>query len=159
MSYHYGDTNYNDKMVSWQSYFHNGDPCMWKNSLWILKWIPATRHVSPCNKTCVWHDWRYPSCNLVCCKQITIGHNRSNRTDPSHKSHNASDNYPTVHHFVTEMCTRVHISVTKWCIVGYGTGEFWNLWDGSIPTQWPCLSCLVLFCLVLYHIVLYYVTA
>ena len=26
-----------------------------------------------------------------------------------------------VHHFVTEMCTNVHISVTKWCIVG-----IWN---------------------------------
>ena len=48
---------------------------------------------------------------------------------PFHKSHNASDKYPTMHHFVTEMCTCVHISVTKWCIVGYGTGA---LWDGSI---------------------------
>ena len=25
-----------------------------------------------------------------------------------------------MHHFVTEMCTHVHISVTKWCILGYG---------------------------------------
>ena len=36
-----------------------------------------------------------------------------------HKSHNATVPYPTMHHFVTEMCTSVHISVTKWCIVGY----------------------------------------
>ena len=28
--------------------------------------------------------------------------------------------HPTMHHFVTKMCTCVHISVTKWCIVGYG---------------------------------------
>ena len=35
------------------------------------------------------------------------------------------DRYPTMHHFVTEMCTSVHISVTKWCIVGYGTGALW----------------------------------
>ena len=44
----------------------------------------------------------------------------------SHKSHNASDKYPTMHHFVTEMCTHVHISVTEWCIVGlvhYGIYE------------------------------------
>ena len=27
--------------------------------------------------------------------------------------------YPKMHNFVTEMCTWVHISVTKWCIVGY----------------------------------------
>ena len=45
----------------------------------------------------------------------------SRQIDPSRKSHNASDIYPTVHHFVTEMCTHVHISVTNWCIVGYGT--------------------------------------
>ena len=32
-----------------------------------------------------------------------------------------------MHHFVTEMCTHVRISVTKWCIVGYGTGALWDL--------------------------------
>ena len=35
------------------------------------------------------------------------------------KSHNAPISYPTKHQFVTEMCTCVHISVTKsrkWCI-------------------------------------------
>ena len=38
-----------------------------------------------------------------------------------HQSHNSQR-----HHFVTEMCTHVHISVTKWCIVGC----LWNaLWD------------------------------
>ena len=39
--------------------------------------------------------------------------------DPSDKSHNTSDKYPTKHHFVTEMCTYVLISVMKWCIVGF----------------------------------------
>ena len=38
--------------------------------------------------------------------------------DPFHKSHNALDEYPTMHHFVTEMCMHMHISVTKWCIMG-----------------------------------------
>ena len=47
----------------------------------------------------------------------------SRQIDPSHKSHNASDICPTMHHFVTEMCTHVHISVTNWCIVEYETGE------------------------------------
>ena len=47
--------------------------------------------------------------------------------DPSHKSRSASDIYPTVHHFVAEMWTLVHIFVTKWCIVGYGTGALWDL--------------------------------
>ena len=36
-----------------------------------------------------------------------------------------------MHHFVIEMCTRVHISVTKWCIVGYLPDAWWDLWDGS----------------------------
>ena len=57
--------------------------------------------------------------------------------EPSHKSHNASDEYPTMHHFVTEMCTRVHISVTKWCIVGYWTNALWDLCDKSIEVRVP----------------------
>ena len=39
--------------------------------------------------------------------------------DLMHKSHNAPVLYPTMHQFVTEMCTCVHISVIKWCIVEY----------------------------------------
>ena len=31
----------------------------------------------------------------------------------SHQSHNALDKYPIMHNFVTEICTHVHISVTK----------------------------------------------
>ena len=38
--------------------------------------------------------------------------------DLLHKSRNGPVPYPTMHHFETEMCTCVHISVTKWCIVG-----------------------------------------
>ena len=52
--------------------------------------------------------------------------------DPSHKSHNALDIYPTMYHFVTEMCTIVCIFVTKWCTVGYGTGALWDLWIRSL---------------------------
>ena len=36
-----------------------------------------------------------------------------------YKPHNVPVQYPTMHYFVTEMCTCVHISVTKWCIEGY----------------------------------------
>ena len=50
----------------------------------------------------------------------------------SHKSRNASVLHPTMQHFVTEMCTCVHISVSKWCIVGYLSDALWDLWDGSI---------------------------
>ena len=55
-----------------------------------------------------------------------------NRIDPSHKSQNISVPYSIMQHFVTEMCTSVHISVTKWHIVGYLSDALWDLWDGSI---------------------------
>ena len=37
-----------------------------------------------------------------------------------------------MHHFVTEICTHVHISVTKWCIGGYLSNASWDMWDWSI---------------------------
>ena len=40
-----------------------------------------------------------------------------------------------MHHFVTEMCTWVHISVTTWCIVRYLCNELWDLWDRSVTRQ------------------------
>ena len=49
----------------------------------------------------------------------------------SHKSHNASEKYPTMHHFVTEMRTCVPTAVTRCRIVGYKTDALWDLWDGS----------------------------
>ena len=53
--------------------------------------------------------------------------------DTSHKSHNALDKHPTMHHFVTERCTQhVHISVTKWYSVRYGTDVLWDLCNRSI---------------------------
>ena len=52
-------------------------------------------------------------------KNWNSGSKQSLQIDLSHKSHNALDKYPTMHHCVTEMCTFVHISVTKWCIMGY----------------------------------------
>ena len=58
-------------------------------------------------------------------------------TESSHKSHNALDKYPIMHHFVTEMCTHVHISVKKCCIVGYGTGALWDYHNGKMVMR-PC---------------------
>ena len=71
-------------------------------------------------------------------KQATSQH--INPIDPSHKSQNASGKYPTIQHFVTEMCTHVHISVTKWCIVGYGSGTCWDLCDRSIMIDYADIS-------------------
>ena len=75
----------------------------------------------------IWNDltlmWRH--CNGEYTLSVT-------RMDPFHRSHNVSDKYPTMHHFLTEICTCVHISVTKWFIVEYVTSGLWDLWDGSL---------------------------
>ena len=44
------------------------------------------------------------------------------------KSQNAPVPYPTMHHS-EHFCS-------EWCIVGYGTGASWVLWDLSIPSSW-----------------------
>ena len=43
-----------------------------------------------------------------------------------------------MHHFVTEMCTHMNISVTKRCIVGYGTGALWGFCNPSIGLTNVC---------------------
>ena len=35
------------------------------------------------------------------------------------KFHNAPVQYPTLQTFVGELCTCMHMSLTKWCIVGF----------------------------------------
>ena len=52
--------------------------------------------------------------------------------DPSHRSHNALVKYPTMHYYVIEICTHVHISVVIWCTEGYGTGTLWDLCNRSV---------------------------
>ena len=47
--------------------------------------------------------------------------------DMLHKSHKALVPYPTMHLFVAQMCTCVHISVSKWYIVGYLSNALWYL--------------------------------
>ena len=68
---------------------------------------------------------------ILSCSRTTI--------EPSHKSHNALDKYPTKHHCVTEMCTyfcykMVHCAVWDWCIVGF----VWQVTDWFIMMafQW-----------------------
>ena len=51
--------------------------------------------------------------------------------DLSYKSHNAWNKCPTMYHSVTEMCTHVHISVTKCYIMGYNTVALWDLCNRS----------------------------
>ena len=48
--------------------------------------------------------------------------------DLIHKSHNIPVLYPTMHN-AEQKCAHFY---SKWCIVGYGIGALWDLWDCSI---------------------------
>ena len=73
------------------------------------------------------------ACGIIVDLENVCGQNRRMvGIGPSHISYNALDKYPMMHHFVTEMCTHVHISVTEWCIVGHVTGALCDLWNRSI---------------------------
>ena len=61
--------------------------------------------------------------------QITIS---KAKIDLLYKSYSALVPYPTMHHFVTRMCTHVHIRVTKYYIVRYLPIALQGSWDGSI---------------------------
>ena len=67
--------------------------------------------------------------------------------DPSHKSHITSVTYPTMHHFVTELCKHMHISATKWCMVGYLSDASWDLWDGCLQRSNPKGMAKINYCL------------
>ena len=75
-----------------------------------------------------------PVSHPVTSKWNTNMHKQRDNRPIWNKSHDAFDKCPTIHHFVTKMCTHMHMSVTKWCIVRYGTGALWDLWIWS--TQW-----------------------
>ena len=64
--------------------------------------------------------------------------------NPFHKSQNAPIPYTTMHHFVTEMRTYVHISVTEWCIMGYLSDALWDLWDGFLHDLSHELCCIAM---------------
>ena len=116
------------------------------NDLWLLirvnDYFRADSRLAPsqwemslqCNVVSHWLGARLESALLFHSQSLAVDDLMANfiAIDPSHKSHNASHKYPIMHHFVTEMCTHVHISVTKCCIVGYDTDAFWDLWNGSI---------------------------
>ena len=84
-------------------------------------------------------SWFFPTSAVPCENELhgNIGLHCRLRWDRgtsmglSHKSHNAPVPCPTMQHFVTEMCTCVHISVTKCCIVACLFNASWDSWDGS----------------------------
>ena len=70
--------------------------------------------------------------------------------DQLHKSHNASSKYPTMHHFVKEMCTFLLQNGALWdiCLMYCGICAIdlimlWDSWDGSkhlnVSSEGTCL--------------------
>ena len=95
------------------------------------RWLPAWRYQHPGTSRPTWPTppslwgWDGPQ------SAGTARENYYGVIDMLHKCKNAPVSYRTMRHSVTEMCTCVHISVTKWCIVGYLSNALWDLWDGS----------------------------
>ena len=61
---------------------------------------------------------------------IDLGHNKTIQ-----KSHNASDELSTMHHFVTEICTHMRSYFTKYGIVGNGTGAWRDMCNRPIGSS------------------------
>ena len=74
-------------------------------------------------------------------KSICNGHSRNWHRpwlESPHKSQNELALYLTVQHFVTEMCTHVPISVTRWCIMGYLYQKLLYDCFSKMRGQFPC---------------------
>ena len=57
--------------------------------------------------------------------------------DQIHESHNAPVPHPTVHHS-EQKCAHF---CSEWCIVGYGTGALWDLWDyAHFCSEWSIVG-------------------
>ena len=118
--------------LSFQTYIHlwtyidipHGQVCIdggW-TLVHVMAWcLQATSHHMGqcCQSSC--HHMVSLGLNELKADICNINAIHSSGKESSHKSHNVLDRNPTMHQFVTEMCTHVHISVTKWCIVGYGS--------------------------------------
>ena len=104
---------------------------------------------------CISSCWHWQQCQFSPkYLQQTPRRSPSQAIDPSHKSHNASDRYPTMYHFVTEMCTRahfcykmVHCGIWDWRIVGFVQQVHWL----SSKLLSNLFSCFVILYTVSYH--------
>ena len=83
-----------------------------------------------------WPDlWVVPV--SACIREMSVGSKVCYRLPPT------NTNLISLH---APFCTRsVHISVTKWCIVGYLSNALWHLWDESISSLsvYCLLNCLI----------------
>ena len=86
--------------------------------------------------------------NVIVAEDDSIRHYRKSAEGCSSQNHNKWSVFSHVYRSIAQVqqytwqisnnapfCNRnVHISVTKWCVVGYGTSTLWDLWNRSIVT-------------------------
>ena len=109
---------------------------------WIMHTIPTRLWLCT--------GWSRPISQISQCTCL-ISHNAPFRTEIPRCTRPKYHNAP----FRTEMCT---IMWPEWCIVGYGTGALWDLWNSLIVWLWykrsfsyrPCCF-FALFCFLFFH--------
>ena len=132
MSYQYKNSHYKDKTVSWSCYLYNGNPIPGKTVLILRRgpgkqWrcthgkiVAYTPHPPPLqrrfrsNRTTLVSIMKY----LIDCVILRLNKHISQ-----------------IPQCTKQMIHTVHISVTKSCIVGYGTDALWDLWIRSISQE------------------------
>ena len=107
--------------------------------IYISKWFV---HVVKTNIPHGTHGVIYNYCicaifEVILKRTITPVNDRIKWIDLCQEYRNELSKYLAMHHLVTEMFTHVTISVTKWCIVWYGTCALWGLWNRYIKMQRP----------------------
>ena len=135
-------------------------PYWWKVDAWCRQtsyyqcW-PKFMSTYDLTLVCICNSYYINAMPITSCFPVHVIHMLSfflTQINPSKECHNASDRYPIMYHLVTETWTCVHVSVTQWCIVGYGRDalcEMHNIlislfhcfsWSGIIlcmpPSQW-----------------------
>ena len=118
--------------ISWDILFCNS----WIHNL-TIKWAKLIwGSVHPCGNKYLWRIaprlWSIWPANAI----IRFQRGTSRAVELLYKSHNTPVPYPTMQHFVTEMCSCVHRSVTKWRFVGYLSDALWDLWGRYCSIFW-----------------------
>ena len=121
-----------------------------------LLFVHKNHHQTDINETLV--DYYTSVVKFVAVTNIKLGafkiFVRVSQSKHTHLWNLIVDTYPIMQSFVTEMCTHVHISVTKCCIAGYGTGALWDLRERSVIYRARALLLLLRFRAVKFTLIL-----
>ena len=123
------------KVINMISTVWNGTACEWHTSKSSTSLILTVWNGNACkglisrsSTSMIWTVWNGNACEWLILRSSTslILTVWNGNACEGLISRSSTSMVWTMHHFVAEMCTHVHISATKWCIVGYGTDAFWD---------------------------------